>query len=110
MTLLVVGQRMWARDNRWDGYTSVTVRKVGREWVHLSDGRRARFVGAYLGTDDGTWYVTDDGRAQAEARLAPMRLRGRICEAVGLADIETLNQIAALLGLPVVAAWTPEQT
>lgn len=103
-----IGQRLWSRDNRWDGYSAVTVRKVGREWIHLSDGRRARFGGTYFTAEDGTWYATDAQRAETEARLVPVRWRAQVCAAVGSADPETLNKIAALLGVPEVVAWTPE--
>ena len=74
-----IGQRLWSRDNRWDGYS-----------------------------EDGTWYVTDAQRAETEARLVPVRWRAQVCAAVGSADPETLNKIAALLGVPEVVAWTPE--
>lgn len=94
-------------------YLPVLVESVGKVVSHVN-GECVLTVGnpasPRYGERTGVSYLTDDEYAAHSMRCSRNRQDAFIRESLNTASLETLNQIAALLGLPVVAAWTPEQT
>jgi hypothetical protein len=97
------------RSGKWHEHR---VDSIGRKWAGVGD-RRVAIESDDVRYADGsrrTSFYTDDQRAAAEAYTARSNQSFAVTTAIAKAGLPTLNNIAALLGLPEVAAWTPEQT
>lgn len=111
---LVAGQRLWA-SRLGSAFRESRVASVGRVWAQAegTSGLRSQIAIESDGIrlSPGDWpveYYTDDQRAVAEEARARATQSAAVAKACRTADLPTLNKIAALLGLPEVVAWTPE--
>lgn len=116
---LVVGQRVWIGDPRWaTDANPVTARSVTEV---VGDRAKVAWIRIRSEVPDGAEYIhgsgnsgasyliyTDDQRVAAELAESKRRQREAITKAATVADLPTLNKIAAALDLPEVVAWTPE--